>query len=86
MKSDSYSYRSFALYSPETLAHPDNQFIQELMASCELLSDLGDEFSWQLVFEIAGRIDDLGVVADYQKSWRHRRSMRNYMRDSMRTY
>ena len=86
MKSGSYSYRSFASWSDETMAWSYSPDIHETMASCELLADLGDEFSWQLVFELAGQIDDLGVVADYQKGWRNRRAMRNYMRDSMRTY
>lgn len=71
MNSDGYDYDSF---SPDVI---------DLMGSCEILSDLGDEFSWQLVFEIAGRVDSMGVVSDYQRGWRNRHSMRKHLLKAM---
>jgi len=73
MKSDDYNYDSF---SPDVI---------DLMGSCELLSDLGDEFSWQLVFELAGQVDGMGVVG-YQKNWKNRQAMRNHMLKAMKPY
>ena len=60
-----------------------NDILSEDMAACELLADLGDEFSWQLVFELAGRVDSMGVVSDYQRGWRNRHSMWKHLLKAM---
>ena len=52
------------------------------MASCEILSDLGDEFSWQLVFELADQVEGMGVTG-YQKNWKGRQSMRKHLLKAM---
>ena len=87
MNSDSYNYQNSTipehLWWNELMTDPDNQEVAELMASCELLADLGDEFSWQLVFEIAGRVDGIGAITDYQRGWRNRQSMRKHLLKAM---
>lgn len=87
MNSDSYNYRNSTIpenpWWNELMTDPDNQEVAELMASCELLADLGDEFSWQLVFEIAGRLDGIGAITDYQRGWRKRQSMRKHLLKAM---
>lgn len=87
MNSDSYNYQNSTIpenpWWNELMTDPDNQEVAELMASCELLADLGDEFSWQLVFEIAGRLDGIGAITDYQRGWRKRQSMRKHLLKAM---
>ena len=70
MNPDTYDYDSF---SPDVI---------DLMGSCEILSDLGDEFSWELVFELAGQVEGMGVTG-YQKNWKSRQAMRKHLLKAM---
>jgi hypothetical protein len=83
MNTDSYNYHSFLVLRSKAFPSTDRPDIEELMAACELLADLGDEFSWQLVFELAGWVDSMGVVSDYQRGWRNRQSMRKHLLKAM---
>jgi hypothetical protein len=82
MDTDSYNYHSFPVLRSKAFPSTDRPEIEELMASCEILSDLGDEFSWQLVFELADQVEGMGVTG-YQKNWKGRQSMRKHLLKAM---
>lgn len=66
-----------------------NDVHSEDMIVCELLADLGDDLSWELVFELASRIDRKNLIGlkmtgtNYKGYWQTCRSRRNHLLKAM---
>jgi len=87
MNPDSYENYRFSL-DPVLDIVSVNTVNSEDMSACELLADLGDDLSWELVFELAAQVDRKNVIGltmtTYEGHWRARRSLRNRMLKEMR--
>jgi hypothetical protein len=87
MNTDSYENYRFNL-DPVLGIDSANAVNSEDWAICELLADLGDDLSWELVFELAAQVDRKNVIGltmtSYERHWRARRSLRNRMLKEMR--
>jgi hypothetical protein len=89
MNSDGYENYRFSL-DPMSGIVSANAVNSEDWATCELLADLGDDLSWELVFELAAQVDRKNVIGltmtgtTYEAHWRARRSLRNRMLKEMR--
>lgn len=87
MNPDSYENYRFSLDSASDIVSANAVNLEDL-AICELLADLGDDLSWELVFELAAQMDRKNVIGltmtSYERHWRARRSLRNRMLKEMR--
>ena len=88
MNPDTYENHRFNLEDISRILSK-NDILSEDMAACELLADLGDDLSWELIFELAAGVDRKGATGltltgtAYEGHWRARRGLRNHLLKAM---